>query len=704
MRARPFTPTKESAQALDDRTVGREQLLAILHERLTAAATSRSRPHTLLVGPRGSGKTHVLEVALHRARLDPRLEPRLAIARISEDAVTVTRFTDLLTEAGRALRLALPRSRDPIELEQALSAAVGDRVLVLVVENLDRVFDTIGRGGQQDLRSWVETSGQVLLLAATPGLSTDFTDRAKPWFGGMIREPVEDLTAEQGRDLLTRLATEADDEPLAQLLRSDVGRARVEAVSRLTGGSPRIWMILAGCVSVDSLDELIPAVEDLLEGLVPYYQQMLFDLPPNHRMLVQELAEGDVAALTPTELAERTALSHQTVTKALELLQRGRWVIGAKIPGGDRRRTLYSLREPMLRHHFQYRSSSEPLALIVGMLRSWFAPRERHRHLAQAPAASFAERYLAESLGDEVRRFDDAYNDRDPAQLLSHARLWLNGADDVYPPEAGILAELCVLLAQSDVDVAAHLTARGRLDLVDQAGRLPSGAPLADLLTAAAKVTTGATLTAVGLVAASWVGQSSPRQALDVLVGLTPHTAAQSLALRGEIAYWTGETGGPNTALTLFQALLPDRETALGPTHPDTLRTRAQIAYYTGETGDPHTALTLYQGLLPDYETVLGPTHPDTLATRRSIAVMLGRTGRFAEALAQAPDEGTAGDIVLDAVRHAEEPPMPDPHLVNQLWRAVRGDEEAMARLPSELLVVARDLRAELAESDTQKT
>jgi len=38
-------------------------------------------------------------------------------------------------------------------------------------------------------------------------------------------------------------------------------------------------MILAGCASVELLDELVPAVEELLEKLVAYYQQRLWELP-----------------------------------------------------------------------------------------------------------------------------------------------------------------------------------------------------------------------------------------------------------------------------------------------------------------------------------------------------------------------------------------------------------------------------------------
>lgn len=93
---------------------------------------------------------------------------------------------------------------------------------------------------------------------------------------------------------------------------------------------------------------------------------MLWDLPDNHQAIVEQLAEGTAAAMTAKQPAAETGLSEQTMSKALSLLQEGRWVRGAKLRKGDQRSTWYSLREPRLRHHFPWRATrGEPLRLIV---------------------------------------------------------------------------------------------------------------------------------------------------------------------------------------------------------------------------------------------------------------------------------------------------------------------------------------------------
>lgn len=135
--------------------LGLEELAA----QLQAAATTRTRQHTLLVGPRGSGKTHLLEVATHRAVGQEALRAGLAVVKLPEDAVGLTGYPDLLREAARGVGVDLGRERDPVALETAILDGIGDKVLVLVVDNLDRVFRALGLPGQQNLRSWVEPRG-----------------------------------------------------------------------------------------------------------------------------------------------------------------------------------------------------------------------------------------------------------------------------------------------------------------------------------------------------------------------------------------------------------------------------------------------------------------------------------------------------------------------------------------------------------------
>ena len=51
-----------------------------------------------------------------------------------------------------------------------------------------------------------------------------------------------------------------------------------------------------------------------------------------------------------------------------------------------------------------------------------------------------------------------------------------------------------------------------------------------------------------------------------------------------------------------------------GPDHPDTLAVREELAYWTGCAGAAAAARDQFATLLSAYEEVLGSEHPETLA------------------------------------------------------------------------------------------
>ena len=166
---RPYTPTREDPAALAMRTVGRDRVLDRIHKGFVSASKTGSRPHTLLIGPRGSGKSHVVEVATDVVRTDRDLSTRFAVVNVPEDVVGFTRFDDLLEWVVRDLGTGHAARRAPAsERIAAISELLGGRVLLLTIENLDRFMAAMGIAGQRAFRSWVETSGEVLILATTP--------------------------------------------------------------------------------------------------------------------------------------------------------------------------------------------------------------------------------------------------------------------------------------------------------------------------------------------------------------------------------------------------------------------------------------------------------------------------------------------------------------------------------------------------------
>jgi len=711
-----FTPTALSGAELDARTVGRDALIERILGFLRTAATSRNRPHALVVGPRGSGKTHLLAVVLHRLAQDQAVAERLAITWVPEDAIGISSYADLLvattehlldSAAGdrAAKQGALDEARlcraahDELGLEKLVRGLLAGRVLVLVLENLDRIFEELGEHGQARLRGFMETTGDLLLLASTPLLFDDVSERERPFFGSFTVQHLEELSVEDGSRLLERIAVEADDDALARFLTTDEAQARVRAVAHLAGGSPRMWIVLAGCMTIELLEELVPLVESMLDQLAPYYKARLDELPATHRKLVAELCrtatlsrDGRIVheqrgMRTVSDLTVACGIDQRVAATALGRLQEAGWVRGAKRVGTDRRTTWYEVREPLLRHYLQYREThGEPMRVIVGFLRAWYAPHERGRWLATADPGSLAERYLRRAVSGELRATHSAYIAATPEDLVTGARCLLD--DEAQDPRfgvrnvsAGIVAETAALDALRGRSEALRV-ARSRLaalepavgetlaeviaqalsttgdrvsatDVLSAAGFAPPvltrhapGGSLAEMqarIAQALKAAVPATdarmpardRVTMRLLAAGWIGSSGdPAQASELLEQTTPLARELTtdddelrLAVDGERAYFLFESGRRAEGTRLCERVLAERSRLLGPHHPDTIASRSNVAYFIGESGDRVGARDLYATVVADRQRVLGAEHPGTLGSRHRYARYVAEVG-----------------------------------------------------------------------------
>ena len=450
------------------------------------------------------------------------------------------------------------------------------------------------------------------------------------------------------------------------------------AVEGLVGGLPRLWTILAGCITVDLLDDLVPLVLSTLEELVPYYQARLNELSASERKLVVALCRaetlGSRTGRTVGELALAAGVPEGSAPKLLKRLEDASWVVPTKPPGTDRRATWYEIREPLLRYHVVYRrQAGEPLALIVSFLRAWFSPSERRQHLAGIVASSTTESYIFASLRDVPAGSDALYTTAEPVDLLTGARQWLagdrGGSTTVRSQAAAIVAEAVALVALGRLDaVEATLAARleqiavPHRDVVEHIARAAidaarlsssSGGARADLTARQATVQRGLDAAvgpaaqgqredemALALIAHGWRGVAGDDEGayrkllmlLDRTGRLDEASPALRLAVEAEVAYFGCLAGHRPRELVRMRRVLEEREHLLGSDNPDTLMSRSNVAYETAAAGDHTRARDLFAALVDDHARILGPDHPDTLASRSNVAYETGAAGDHARA------------------------------------------------------------------------
>jgi len=124
-----FTPSLMPASTLEAIFVARGQVLDSIMQRVESAADSDTRNQTLLVGPRGAGKTHLIALTYHRTKGLIAEGRRLQLAWLPEDPWTIASYRHLLASIVERLEgePALDRRGSVAELEARLVARADER-------------------------------------------------------------------------------------------------------------------------------------------------------------------------------------------------------------------------------------------------------------------------------------------------------------------------------------------------------------------------------------------------------------------------------------------------------------------------------------------------------------------------------------------------------------------------------------------------
>lgn len=404
-----FTPSRTNPNVLEAIFVQRQDLAHDTIDRIRDSAMTGDKHHLLLVGPRGSGKTHFVSIVFHRVKALEDLRDRLRIAWLKEDETTTT-FLDLLIRVFKALAALYPDEFRSAELngfyDLAAEAAakriaklllerLAGRALLIIVENLDALFEGLKDKGQKQWRAFLQENAACAMLATSQKLFSAVSLRQSPFFGHFQVEHLKPLTPEEATELLAKIADLNGDTRLAAFVRTTSGKDRIRALHHLTGGNYRIYIVLSEFIDAESLDQLIGPFEKVLDELTPYYQSRIAWLSPQQRKLVEFLCTCE-RPVPVKELARRLFITHQTTASQLKELR----LLGYVESHARGREMLYELSEPLMRLCVEVKENAQkPMRLIVDFLRLWYDRAQLETRLQSLPAeAQFERQYVEEAL------------------------------------------------------------------------------------------------------------------------------------------------------------------------------------------------------------------------------------------------------------------------------------------------------------------
>lgn len=405
-----FNPSRASTAELESTFVGRHKLLERLERDLLGDQTAGTPRHWQIVGPRGSGKSHLTELLVRR------LEKRHAwrVARLPEENYQASSLGELLEQV--CLR-ADPRHQTvlgPDLTEEQLqdraldllrqSAEASSKPLLVVLENLSSVLERQVRTSRDQgrLRDFLTNRPPFVLVATSTSQSDATTRHEAPLYDFFHTVSLEDLRQEDITELVrARASWEGNSALLADFERV---RGRLEAVYHLSGGNPRLALALYAVLQHGVTSELHEQVMKLLDEVTPYYQARLADISPQAVRVLTEMAVAE-HLLTPAALARRCRLPTNQVTAVLRKLQDERLVVQGHRPNARSR--LYGVRDRLLRIWIQMRESAgaaRRLHFLVEFFERWYEGRKEE--LEEASRRTVSDFWTNLTEGD-MRRCGD---------------------------------------------------------------------------------------------------------------------------------------------------------------------------------------------------------------------------------------------------------------------------------------------------------
>ena len=385
MAARKYNPgflsDEEIIASFCVRTSELESIVEMLRD-----CRESSNPHQIVIGPRGSGKTSLLLRIAAEIRRDASLSSHFFPVVFAEESYEVSTAGEFWLECLSRLAVQVPVKEGGADLgrsyeelrgisddrtlgERCLGAVLdfSDREakrLVLFAENLNTLFrDMTDPDAGWRLRKVLQTEPRIILLASATRRfdQIDHPDQA-----------LYDLFR------VTSLRPLGTDE-CAALWQTVSGREAPQETIRslriLTGGNPRLVMIVVRFGANLSFRALMSNLLDLVDDHTEYFRSHLEMLPAQERRVYLALADLWKPA-TAREIADRARLETSKCSAQLTRLSERAIV---EVTGGTARRKQYYLTERMYNIYYLLRRPRGPHRMVESLIRfmeSFYSPLE----------------------------------------------------------------------------------------------------------------------------------------------------------------------------------------------------------------------------------------------------------------------------------------------------------------------------------------
>lgn len=380
---------------LEKMLFGRRETADWLEKIALLFAETGKATHSLLIGNRGMGKSHLMSVLYHRLTGATVVRQNVVIAYLEEDPYGIADYLDLLRRIIKAIaRLeqnpdAQKRLHDANQIligtepkqriftaQRILLEHLAGRRMLLLVENLNLIFEALGEEGQSRWRDFLQTHDNTMICATAQAIFSDVQRRESPFFGFFHVTYLQKLQYQEARDLLLGMAETQQNTELIAYIDTPEGEAKLRAIFELTEGNHRLLVTFYAFFMAEFRAELSKSFLRTIDQMKPYYESFLKLLPPQQQKIVQFLVLERIPQ-TGRTIADNCFLAINALSKQMSELQRLGYVSSTR-QGRD---AYYEITEPMLRMCLESNENTDGiLSIFVDFLGNLYPVQDLKFH------------------------------------------------------------------------------------------------------------------------------------------------------------------------------------------------------------------------------------------------------------------------------------------------------------------------------------